>query len=241
MHSSHHNVLTVRVEELTAEEQRLLTLLSETRERLETVREDLVENRARLANVERYAGRPAGKPGRRPNVAAETFRRVIRELGTFTVSELASELDCNQQTAKRYLDAMLTTDPPVVVSAGRAMGKPIYEYRKPIEAGDAFTAQQRLRSVPDLDSVIGVGSEAQARNGEGPTGRWASDSLSEKVVRDAVNDAERRGWKLKKKGDGHYVLIKGAKRVGVAASPKNPEGAADIIRRMTREAMPAAS
>jgi hypothetical protein len=120
-------------------------------------------------------------------------------------------------------------DMGLVAPAGRALGKSLFEYQRPEGEGEAFKAQQRhLEAVPVVETITVTRGGAVEGTGRGIT-------VANKDVRQACEEAERRGWKLRKKGDGHYVLVKGSRRVPVAGSPKSGTDSADIIRRMTRE------
>lgn len=205
MHASHRNVLAVRVDELSAEEARLLELLTETRERLEEVRGDLAESRSRLINVERFTSSTPrrGKPGRAPIVASETVRRVVHELRTFTLSELAAELGTTKQTARRYLDPLLCMVPPMVVESGRAMGQQVYEFSKPTEPGEAFEAQQRLRAVAN-DNIVARSPEAS----QPVAGTGANTSLGpSKTVNELRREASRYGVRVEREAGGHLRWI----------------------------------
>lgn len=207
----------VRVADLSDEERRLL-------ERLQQTRAALARARAEHERMQREEERVRAG-GRAPGPPIETWRRTVRQLGVFTVSELAAELEVSRPVAKKHLDAMLTHVPPLVVPAGRVLGKAAYEYVRPTEAGAAFEIDRRRAVVDEpiqyAEPVAGVSKNA------------GSAMIADKVVREAVRDAERRGWVLHKKGDGHFVLTKGTKRVPVAGSPSNPGGSADIVRRLT--------
>lgn len=211
------NVANVRKKVLQETERELLAKLAQTRESLAHCEREL-----RLCE-------DAQKP-RRQSVAEETWRRTVRQLGTFTVSELACELGVSTALARKHLGTMMDMDPPMAKTVGRALGKQLYSYCKPTEAGAAFETERRLRVVgdivPDVDAP--VRGAAVAGTGSNP---W--DVISHKVLRDAVRDAVRAGWKLQKKGDGHWSLWKGTDEVGVASSPSNPTGAAEIVRRGT--------
>jgi hypothetical protein len=232
MHSSHLNVVRTRLEELTAQELRLLSLLEEVREQLGTTRAELVRVESAVERTPSRAAVVNGRGGSKRKVGEATLRRVVRELGTFTVSELASELGCSAATANARLKALSVSVPPIVRPAGRAMGKALFEHIKPNDPGEAFETQRRLRVVGEPS----VATEAQPHGTVAGVSRsGGSDSLPDKVVREAVKAAERKGWELRPKGDGHYVLVKGARRVPVSSTPRNPDGSADIIRRMTRD------
>lgn len=214
--SGRSNVLRSRIDDLTEREQQLLDALQE-------VRAGLAKSRVELESTER-AGERVRAPTR-TGVPEETLRRVVRALGTFTVSELAAELGCKQATAKKRLDAMIEMQ--MARPAGRVMGKAVYEFTKPTDEGEAFRTQQRhLAAVPEVveraQPVAGVSRGGGAR------------MITDKEVRQACQEAERRGWKLIKKGDGHFVLTKGSRRVSVAGTPRHGAGVAEIIRRKTR-------
>lgn len=225
MDEPRRNYLVSQIETLRAEERRLLALLNQTRVQLG-------EAEGSLHSV----GRAADPTTPARAVASEAqWRETIRSLGTFTVSELAAELGCKQATARKHLDALIASER--VVPAGRVLGKAVYEYARPTEPGPAFEAQRRLQSVPTPEAQAqAMATEAPVRGTvAGISQRHDSHMIPNKVVRAAVAEAEGRGWRIKRKGDGHFVLVKGARRVPVAGTPSNPEGAADIIRRMTRE------
>lgn len=210
----------MRLDQLGEQEQSLLARLQEVRER----------QAAALAERERVeaAARRATSSNRR-SVAEEAWRHAVRTLGTFTVSELATELGVSPITAKKHLDAM--NDSGMVVPAGRLGRSPMYAYVKPHEAGAGFDAQQRLR----ITDTIG----ATGRTYTGPvagTGSHPADVIASTAVRQVVRRAIGDGWQLMPKGDGHYNLVKDGVKVGVAGTPKNPTGAAAAIARQLRNA-----
>lgn len=212
---------------LHAAQLRKRTLLeSETslREELTRIRRDLAACEQEIALCE-DAGRP-----RRKGVAEETWRRTVRQLGTFTVSELGTELGVTVQTARKHLDTMLKMDPPIVKADGRSLGQKLYVYCKPTDAGAAFETQHRLRPVGEDFSTDDAPLRGVAVAG---TGSRPEDAIVAKPVRAAVRGAIAAGWTLHPKGDGHWSLRKGDQEVGVAGTPKNPDGTAQLIRRKT--------
>jgi AraC-like DNA-binding protein len=212
-----------RVDQLQGEQSRLLDRLTEVRQELARARE------------ERALVEQATKPARRAGIAEEVLRRTVRELGTFTVSELAAELGCSPGTAKRRLDSMLSATPPMAKPAGRVMGKPVYEWVRPTEAGAAFENQQRLGTRgPSESAVLAMADRVERGRPVAGVGD-PSSVIAKKEVREVVRAALRDGWRLVPKGDGHWNLVspQGAS-IGVAGTPKNPGGAADLIGRFVR-------
>jgi hypothetical protein len=202
--------------------------------------------RARLNEVEAELGKADEEIGmceaameratsavRANRTADAELRRIVKKMGQFTAAELATELGVTRQTAKRRLD--------IEVEEGRArplgvrvFGSPLYEYVKPTDAGDAFHAQQFHR--PYLVEDVGVGASSLAGSATTGTGRPAYEMIAAKEVREACKQAMLQGWKLTKKGDGHFLLQKDGRRLGVAGTPKNPSGTADLILRSIRKA-----
>lgn len=220
-----------RLLEMTEEEERLLA-------RLQALRENKAAERERLRHLEESAA-----PRRRPNtVPVATWRRTVRELGTFTVSELANELGCTPATARNHLQTML--DMTMVKPAGKAFGKAVYEYVKPTEAGVAFTAQQAHRMQEPAPEVVAVAE----RGGQAATGfmERARRSIVPEVWR-VVVEACDAGWKLGEGSGEHsfYLQRPGARRVFIVSSPRNKGAAAQQLRqrlrRIGREALRAAS
>lgn len=166
----------------------------------------------------------------RVTVSEEQWRRAVRKLQSFTVSELAAELGCSKGTAKRHLDEMAALDYPLVKPAGRLGRMPMFQYIKPQDAGERFTKQQALRDRTP--------PEATARTYGGPiagTGRHPASVISATEVRKAVIEVmSEGGWRLHPKGDGHWDLIKGDVKVPVAGTPTNPSGTARRIKRLAR-------
>lgn len=220
-----------RLLELTEEEERLLARLQALRENKARAREEL-----RLCEASAH-------PTRRPTtVPVATWRRTVREMGTFTVSELANELGCSAQTARGHLKTMV--DMNMVQSAGRALGKPLYEYVKPTEAGNAFTAQQIHRAQEPAPETVAV----IERSGQAATGfmERARRSIAPEVWR-VVVEACDAGWRLGEGGGEHsfYLQRPGVRRVFIVGSPRNKGAAAQQLRqrlrRMGRESLRAAS
>lgn len=209
----------LRIDQLSEQEQSLLS-------RLQQVREQLAAAEGERAQVEAAAQRVL-TGGRRTVVAEATWRRAVRQLGTFTVSELATELGCSPITAKKHLTEM--KDMGMVSPAGKLGRSPMYAYVKPEDAGAGFDAQQRLRITEDIGGPT--------RTYTGPvagTGSHPADVIASTAVRKVVKDAIAQGWQLRPKGDGHFNLVKDGFKVGVAGTPKNPTGAAAVIARQVR-------
>lgn len=156
------------------------------------------------------------------------WRAAVRKLGTFTVSELAAELGCTKATAKRHLDEMATSDPPLVRPDGHYKRMPMFMYLKPTEAGERFEAQRRLRVVatPEQEAA----TMAASRNDEVKQSHIGS--IPNKAVRSVCREAVRQGWQLMKvdQGDHPFRLCKpGRAPVTVPSSPRN---AGDAVSRM---------
>jgi hypothetical protein len=205
-----------RLDELNAEETQLL-------ERLQAVRATRAKSEDELRHAEQGLSSRRGVP-------EETWRRTVRELGTFTVSELATELDCSPATAKKHLDAMACAVPPLVKSAGRILGKAAYEYVKPDDAGRAFEAQQRLRVVPTpeqhaLATALPVRDNSSVRQS-------LIGEVQYKLIRQVVREAVDNGWQLQRTGGGgkHLRLVKGKRRITVPQTPRNEGDMARIMR-----------
>jgi hypothetical protein len=218
------NVLRARIDDLTARERQLLDALGEVRAGLAKSREELIEAERAQERIK--------QPGKRAALAEATWRQTVRQLRTFTVSELATELGCSTQTATKHLKTMI--DAEMVKPAGRVMGKALFEYAKPTGGpGEAFESQQEKRRhltpVPEVVADLAV-----KRTGTAVAGTGGGMVVSNKDVRQACEEAQRRGWKLSKKGDGHFVLVNGPRRVPVSGTPRSGTAEADKIRRMTR-------
>jgi hypothetical protein len=201
-----------KVTRLRAREQRLLDMLS-------AVRTELAAEEVKAQTS--------------PTIDQARWRTAVRELGTFTVDELAAEVGSSYQTAKRHVDELLEVD--VIVTQGKVLGRYCYSFVRPEGPGAAFTAQTALRVVPSPEKAA-VADMANMPRGApvAGTGGGLVSELSAKDVRDAVKDAQRCGWMLIKKGDGHFVLTKGRQRVQVALTPQNASTQAARIRRQTR-------
>lgn len=204
-------LVATRISELSGEERLLADRLKEVREQLTA---------AKCKRDELAKG---------PRV--EEIRDAVTKLRCFTVSELAAELGIPRALAKKRLEALAAAEEPIVRPDGRYAGQPMYAWIDPRQQGpgEAFEAEQRLRVVGGTDAptersapVAGVGDPSRM--------------IANKVVRGAVKEALEHGWQLEAKGDGHYRLVKQGVRVGVAGTPKNPDGAAEVIRRQVRNA-----
>lgn len=162
------------------------------------------------------------------------WRRKVREMGTFTVGELAGVMDVSKQTAKKRLDRMAQQG--IVKPAGKFQGHPMFEYVKPAEAGDAFKKQQatRPRETPEELAARLAPSPLKQVRGQASNGQKLSASMSAKESKKAVQEAEARGWKLQRTGGNHYLLKKGDKVVAVSLTPQNDSTHAARIRRETR-------
>jgi hypothetical protein len=154
----------------------------------------------------------------------------VRELGTFTVSELAAELGCSKPVAAKRLNAMMTVVPPMIRPAGRALGKPIFEYLRPHDEGLAFANQQRMRerTTPEQHAVA-MAPPLVERNQE--VKNSLVESISAKEIRAVVREAIDAGWKLEVGSGKHRLrLVNGGKRVTVVSTPRNPSNAANNLR-----------
>jgi hypothetical protein len=193
----------------------------------QTLRLKLNETQAGLAACDREIAlcEAAEQDRRRGIVAVEDVRRAIRQLGTFTVSELAATLGVSTATARKRLRE--AEEAGMAIGAGRSLGQSLYRYVKPEEVGEEFKRQQerRLALVPapmkPSQPVAGTGANT-----------W--DTLAHKDVRAAVKEAVLAGWRLITQGDGHYRLVKDGRKVPVYGTPSNPSGHAESIRRATR-------
>lgn len=210
-----------RIDQLSQQEQSLLARLQQVREQLEAAR-------AEQTNVEAASQRAL--TGRRNVVAEEAWRRAVRELGTFTVRELATELGCSPITAKKHLYDM--KDAGMVQPAGRLGRSPMYSYIKPDDAGEGFDAQRRLRSV----ETIGMTDRTYAGPVAG-TGRSPADSINHPALRAVVRKGLSNGWRLHKRGDGHFAMVKpGCAPITVPSSPQNATEEAKSLTRKLRDA-----
>lgn len=158
--------------------------------------------------------------------ADTTVRRIARELGTFTVSEFAAELDCSKPTAKRRIDGLVAEE--ILKPAGRFSGSPVFEYVKPTEAGVAFEQQQRLgRPVIKLPEP--------ERLGERPRDIKQSSigGIRDKLIKEVAREAIANGWELVDKGTSghHHRLVRDTDWVELPSTPRNPGDTADRLRR----------
>lgn len=212
------NVLRSRQAALTEEEQRLLDRLQEVRAELAKTSSDL--QTAELAD-ERSRAKGKGIP-------VETWRRTVRELGVFTVSELAAELGCSKPVAAKRLNAMLTIVPPMIRPAGRALGKPVFEYVRPTEEGKAFEAQQRVRDrvTPEQHAAAMVPDRPHDIE------QSLIGQIAIKEIRTVARDAINAGWTLEHTGGaGHHLrLVRGKRRITLPTTPRSPGNSANILR-----------
>lgn len=224
--SGRSNVLQTTIDELTDRERQLLDALQETRAGLAKARTD-------LADAERARERIKA-PGARSAVSEETWRRTVRQLRTFTVSELAAELGCSKATAKKRLDTMI--EAKMVAPDGRVMGKALFTWAEHEVPETIAPAPEAARAVRRLSPVPEVGDLAPERGTvAGVRKSTVSSAIGDKNVRQACEEAQRRGWEVQRKGSGHFLLVKGPRRVPVSSTPQNGSTQADRIRRMTRE------
>lgn len=163
----------------------------------------------------RELAKPVAKH-RAKGLTEDRWRAAVRKLGTFTTGELATELDVSKPVAKRHLDKMV--EEGIVAPDGRYRKSPMFKYQRPVEAGDGFDAQQRLRVVPDFEvpqvvragTIAGTGTNADPLNG------------LVKEVRSVVKAAMKDGWDFQRVGGDHFRLTKtGCKAVPVAGTPRN--------------------
>lgn len=61
----------------------------------------------------------------------EWARRIMGQLGTFTLSELAAELECTQPTARAHIKIALSAMPPVLRPDGKIGPKPVWTFIPP--------------------------------------------------------------------------------------------------------------
>jgi hypothetical protein len=164
-------------------------------------------------------------------------RDAIVDMGAFTVPELASRLSVTPQTARRYI-AEWIGDGKMRETGKRFAGQKIYEYVPPKDPGEGFKVQQAQRARlgervdPYIAQLMRQPERTQPVAGTGKNQGYTE--ISAKPVRDAVKWAMGMGWDLVRKGDGHWDLVKGDAKIGVAGTPSNAYGAADIIKRAVR-------
>lgn len=200
--------------ELNEEEERLLGLLQEVRHRQERTKDSILRTE-----------RGWGVHDRRV-VPQESWRRTVRELGTFTVSELATELAVSQATAKKRIDEL--KEAGIVRDAGRLGGKHLYEYAKPEEAGAEYEAQRRLRVVAPPPEVAVVAQVARGQE----VRQSRIGSVPDKMMREVAREAIGAGWTLSSGGGKHaFRLVRETESVTLPTSPRNPGSAADDLRR----------
>lgn len=215
-----------RVCQLESEEAELLASVERLRRKLRVARDEQRAVHAMVkaqAEADREAEQEAERFGYGPRARPEDYRRAVQRLGTFTVSELAAELGVTPITARKHLDAL--ADAGIVRMSGRLGRAPMYVHVKPESPGEAFLAQQRLRTVESPEVVT-------ARTYSGPgAGHGAQpwDAISDKPVRKVVREACKAGWSLQRRGTNHFALSKGKASVAVWCSAKNPEQSAKRI------------
>lgn len=162
-------------------------------------------------------------------VPEEAWRRAVRRLGRFTLSELAAELRCSQSAAREHLTALMMLDPPLVSQDGRFGRKPIYAYIKPEDAGERFIKQQELRALATPEQEAVATDLSSARGGEVRQSRLASIAVKE--LREVAREAVERGWTyVPPNGSSKARLTNGTRLVMIPNSPRNKEDAAEMMR-----------
>lgn len=214
----------VRLSELGEQEERLLEMLQDVRGKRTRTEEELryCEGGGRVATA-----------SRRSVIGEETWRRTARELGTFTTGELAAALDVKPATASRHLNELIEAG--ILKPAGRAMGRPIYEYVKPTEAGAAFEQQRKLTRVPDpylgaVDMPVrGMAVEGSGRSGD------LYGGIQNSEVRAVVKRAIRMGWDLQRTGTNHFKLVRaGCKAIPVPGTTVHRNAAHNVEAALQR-------
>jgi DNA-binding MarR family transcriptional regulator len=195
-------------------------------QRLQAVRAEKTRNATTMLEIERalvpvHAGRRT--------LPEHTWRRAVRELGTFTFSELAAELGCSKAVAKRHVDELIAAG--VVKSAGRFAGKAVFEYVKPTDAGEAFTAQQETRptiKLPTPEQQL-VGERAERPH---DIRQSRLSGIADKEIRAVAREAIALGWQLEQRGrSGHvFRLVRDTDAVTLPSTPRNSGSAADALR-----------
>lgn len=186
--------------------------------------------KCRNADLEaRIAAMAPPEPTRLGKSAESLVRDAIVDMNAFTVPELAAKLQCTPQTARKHI-AEWVGDGKLKDTGRRFSGQKIYEYVPPRGPGEGFKTQQRLKPQVQALETVGRGRA----HVEGVGGRAPYNEIPAKPVRDAVKWAMGLGWTLSRKGDGHWNLKKGDAKIGVAGTPTNAYGSADIIRRAVR-------
>lgn len=158
-----------------------------------------------------------------------TVVTAVRKLGSFTLPELISALRSVPSSRVR-LHVKRLLDDGTIEPAGKVMGKAMYEFKAPTDAGSAFERQQERRKLEESELVEFVRSGGRAVPGTGNTLSQISDAEVRKAVRDAIAD----GWALEKIGGTHFRLSRGKRHVTVPSTPRNSDGAARTIRHHTR-------
>jgi hypothetical protein len=162
-------------------------------------------------------------------VAESTWRRAVRRLNRFTISELAAELRCSQRAARDHIKAMMESDPPLVEQCGWLGRKPRYAYIKPTDEGDRFKRERELRVVPPPPEVAAASSAVAMRD---------NSNIAQSALRDVpgyaralVREAITRGWKLHPaNGSSKASLTRGVRMVKIPSTPRNPSVATDQLR-----------
>jgi bacterioferritin-associated ferredoxin len=208
-----------RVAQLERDEEGLLT-------KLEQIRAEKNRSQASIIDTERALS-PSAR-GRR-GVAEHSFRRAVRELGTFTPSELAAELGCSKQSAKKHIDELVEAE--IIKPAGRLAGKPMFEYVKPTEAGEAFDAQQHRPTIK-LPTPEQVQAREVARARPHDIRQSRISGVRDKEIRKVVREAQALGWELQQHGrTGHvFRLVRDTDSVSLPSTPRDSDAAADMLR-----------
>lgn len=210
--------LRSRAKQLEQEEEDLV-------QRLERVRAEKIRTSTGLLDVERALSSARIGGGK----SEETWRRTVRELGTFTPSELAAELGCTNQTAKKHIDDLV--EAKILTPAGRVAGKPLYEYVKPTDAGEAFE-QQRDRPVIKLPTSEQLVTNDLRSARPHDVRQSKISGVRDKEIRKVVREAMALGWRLEQQGrTGHvFRLVRDTDVVILPSTPRSSGAAADMLR-----------
>lgn len=212
-----------RLHDLQSRRDKLSTEVEGLLKKLEEAR----SQRDALGEVMRRIEREV-REDRRAALSEEGWRRAVRQLGTFTVSELAAELSVSNATATKHLKAMAAAG--LVKAAGRVLGKPLYEYIRPTDAGEAYEQQQerRLRIVEDPPEE--VTTVIVAERGLGVAQSLLS-SIATKEIREVAREAISKGWTLENIGGKHIMALrKDGRIIRLVSSPRNAGDAAQQLR-----------
>lgn len=156
---------------------------------------------------------------------AERVRESVHRLMRFTLEELACDIDLDASTVRPLVNELMATG--IVRKTGDRYGRShIFEWVKPTDAGDAFRNQLRLaKQAPEVD-IDRVHMEV---SGTGAKSRVLLNRITDKDVRNFVQEAVSHGWDLQDGGK-HVMLVRNGRKIGVPSTPRDGRHAVNILR-----------